>query len=217
MNSIGPRRRLLLHVAACRLITCAWIDTSSAETGSSQTSRLGLQDQRPGQYHPLTLPARQLMRESLEQVGRGSPTAVHQRATRTFQPLWPAQPSPNTVQRFGHLLPAPASAGRCALQRILINHLHERRRSRAPVPARASRAPLRSSNRTSPPLVWHQPQDQPVRWWTCRNRTRPPRPSVLDRHPRSNDTPSTARKHRWADSTRRPGPARSRELARPDR
>ena len=44
-----------------RLTTCAWIDTSSAETGSSATSSLGLQGQRPGDADALALAAGELV------------------------------------------------------------------------------------------------------------------------------------------------------------
>jgi hypothetical protein len=45
------------------LITCAWIDTSSADTGSSQTISLG-DRQRAGDADALALAARELVRDS---------------------------------------------------------------------------------------------------------------------------------------------------------
>ena len=44
-----------------RLTTCAWIDTSSAETGSSATSSFGLQRQRAGDADALALAAGELV------------------------------------------------------------------------------------------------------------------------------------------------------------
>ena len=42
------------------------METSSADTGSSQTMSFGLQGQRPGDAHALTLPAGKLMRITVE-------------------------------------------------------------------------------------------------------------------------------------------------------
>ena len=44
-----------------RLTICAWIDTSSADTGSSQTMKRGLQRQRAGDADALALPAGELV------------------------------------------------------------------------------------------------------------------------------------------------------------
>ena len=43
-------------------MTWAWMDTSSAETGSSQTISLGRSGQRPGDADPLPLTAGELVR-----------------------------------------------------------------------------------------------------------------------------------------------------------
>ena len=46
----------------------AWIETSSAETGSSQTISRGLQDHRPGDADPLALAARELVRVAVDHL-----------------------------------------------------------------------------------------------------------------------------------------------------
>ncbi len=43
---------------------CAWIETSSAETGSSQTMKDGPEDERAGDADALALAARELVREA---------------------------------------------------------------------------------------------------------------------------------------------------------
>ena len=48
--------------ARSRLMTCAWIDTSSAETGSSATISFGLSGQRAGDADALALAAGELVR-----------------------------------------------------------------------------------------------------------------------------------------------------------
>ena len=53
-----------------RLITCAWIDTSSADTGSSATMKLRLDRERPGDADALALPARELVRIAARVLGR---------------------------------------------------------------------------------------------------------------------------------------------------
>ena len=45
-----------------RFRICAWIETSSALTGSSQTMNFGSHGQRPGDADPLPLPAGELVR-----------------------------------------------------------------------------------------------------------------------------------------------------------
>jgi hypothetical protein len=52
------------------LITCAWIETSSAETASSQTISFGFDGERPGDADALPLPARELVRIAAHVVGR---------------------------------------------------------------------------------------------------------------------------------------------------
>ena len=53
-----------------RFITPAWIDTSSADTGSSSTISFGFEGQRPGDADALALAAGELVREALGVVGR---------------------------------------------------------------------------------------------------------------------------------------------------
>ena len=50
-------------------MTCAWIDTSSAETGSSATISFGLQRQRPGDADALALAAGELVRVAVVVLG----------------------------------------------------------------------------------------------------------------------------------------------------
>ena len=49
---------------------CAWIDTSSAETGSSATMSFGLQRQRAGDADALALAAGELVRIAVGVLGR---------------------------------------------------------------------------------------------------------------------------------------------------
>ena len=50
-------------------MTCAWIETSSAETGSSQTISFGLDRERAGDADALALAARELVRVAAHVVG----------------------------------------------------------------------------------------------------------------------------------------------------
>ena len=50
-------------------MTCAWIETSSAETGSSQTISLGSQGEGAGDADPLALAARELVRVAVVVLG----------------------------------------------------------------------------------------------------------------------------------------------------
>ena len=63
--------------SASRLMIWAWIETSSAETGSSQTTSFGLQRQRPGDADPLALAAGELGREAVVVLGV-QPDQLHQ-------------------------------------------------------------------------------------------------------------------------------------------
>ena len=56
---------------------CAWIETSSAETGSSQTISFGLQRERPGDADALPLAAGELGREPVVVLGV-EPDELHQ-------------------------------------------------------------------------------------------------------------------------------------------
>ena len=55
-------------------MTCAWIETSSAETGSSQTISFGLHRQRAGDADALALAAGELVRIAAHVVGAAGPT-----------------------------------------------------------------------------------------------------------------------------------------------
>ena len=59
------------------------MDTSSADTGSSQTMNLGLQRQRPGDADPLAAAAVQLVGIGVDQP-RGQAHRVHQLGTPRF-------------------------------------------------------------------------------------------------------------------------------------
>ena len=48
---------------------CAWIETSSAETGSSQTMSSWIQGERAGDADALALAARELVRVTVDEVG----------------------------------------------------------------------------------------------------------------------------------------------------
>ena len=55
--------------SASRLRICAWIETSSAETGSSATTSLGVVIERPRDPDPLSLAARELVRVAVVVLG----------------------------------------------------------------------------------------------------------------------------------------------------
>ena len=59
------------------LRTCAWMDTSSADTGSSATTSRGRRTQRTRQRDALALAARELVREPCD-CGPGEPDQVEQ-------------------------------------------------------------------------------------------------------------------------------------------
>ena len=50
-------------------MTCAWIETSSAETGSSQTMNFGCDREGARDADALTLPARELVRIAVGMIG----------------------------------------------------------------------------------------------------------------------------------------------------
>ena len=58
-------------------MTCAWMDTSRADTGSSQMISFGPEGQRPGDPDALPLAAGELGREPVE-VLRVEPDQLHQ-------------------------------------------------------------------------------------------------------------------------------------------
>ena len=69
------QRRTRAAALASRLITCAWIETSSAETGSSSTTQLRVERERAGDADALPLAAGELVREAVARApGSGRPT-----------------------------------------------------------------------------------------------------------------------------------------------
>ena len=67
---------LLLQVSS-RFTICAWIETSRAETGSSQTMNAGFTRERAGKPDPLPLATRELVRVAAGRV-RGQPDALEE-------------------------------------------------------------------------------------------------------------------------------------------
>ena len=65
--------------SSSRLTICAWIETSSAETGSSQTMKSGLSGERAREADALPLAARELVRVAVRRVG-GQPDDAEQLA-----------------------------------------------------------------------------------------------------------------------------------------
>ncbi len=61
-------------ISTSRLRICAWMERSRAETGSSQTIRSGLSDQRAGDADALALAAGEFMRIAVRWHRRGKPT-----------------------------------------------------------------------------------------------------------------------------------------------
>ena len=83
-----------------RLITWAWIDTSSADTGSSQTMISGLERQRAGDADALPLTAGELVRVAVDVVGvepderRAAPAPRRRRSPRGTTSGWISNGSP---------------------------------------------------------------------------------------------------------------------------
>ena len=100
---------------------CAWIDTSSADTGSSQTISFGLQRQRPGDADALALAAGELGREPvvvLRVEPDAAPSAPARWRLRSAPPPmpWMANGSPM-------IEPDPPARVQRAV-RVLEDHLH---------------------------------------------------------------------------------------------
>ena len=72
-----------------RLMTCAWTETSSADTGSSQTIRLGLRRQRAGDADALPLSAGKFVRILGHLVGAQARPCRAARATRSVDSRTP--------------------------------------------------------------------------------------------------------------------------------
>ena len=70
--------------SSSRLRICAWTETSRADTGSSHTIDIGVEDEAPGDGDALALSPRELARPTLAvAVSGSSPTASRVRATLT--------------------------------------------------------------------------------------------------------------------------------------
>ena len=93
--------------SASRLSTWAWIDTSSALTGSSSTTRSGSHRERPRDREPLPLAARELVRVPVRGAGvEAAPSRTARRAARWPRPADPARPTARRPSR------PPVGAGR---------------------------------------------------------------------------------------------------------
>ena len=107
MNSIvSPSSACRSHR---RLTTCAWIETSSALTGSSQTRKSGRVGERPRQHGALALPAGQFAGIAAPDRPTGPPSAAARaptwsRAARRRRVV--------NVQRLAHLLENRSGGGR---------------------------------------------------------------------------------------------------------
>ena len=102
-----------------RLSTCAWIDTSSEATGSSQNQEVRLHGERPRDRDALSLAARELVREAAAIAGieadTGEPSRhIAVRVARLDDPV--------RDRTFGHRV-ADAHARVEARERILMHHL----------------------------------------------------------------------------------------------
>ena len=65
-------------------MTCAWMETSRAETGSSQNDQLRIQNQRPRHADPLPLAAAELMGVPVDRVRGSRPTRLRMETTRVL-------------------------------------------------------------------------------------------------------------------------------------
>ena len=167
---------------------CAWIETSSAETGSSHDDQLRVERERARDADALALAARELVRDSSSSASARRPTLVEQ-LRDPLALLACRWPMPWTLQRL-----ADDVAGRHARiergVRVLEDDLHLRAgsgRSSALLSAGDVRAvePDRAAGRLD------QPQQGARRPWTCRSRTRRPAPASRP-SPIVKLTPSTA-------------------------
>ena len=144
MNSIDRPSRCCSPRS--RFTTWAWIDTSSAETGSSATSEFRLERQGAGDADALALPAREFVGVAIERILR----QLHL-GQRRPHPLAPCRARPDALdaQPLRQDL-AYRHAGREARERVLEYVLHPGRirRSAAP-PSLVTSSP---SNVTLPAL-----------------------------------------------------------------
>ena len=68
-----------------RLMTCAWIETSSADTGSSHTDDRRVHRERARDADALALPAGEFVRIAADELGADSPTVSSSSATRRWR------------------------------------------------------------------------------------------------------------------------------------
>ena len=90
--------------SSSRLMICAWIETSSADTGSSQTMKLRLDGQRARDADALALAARELVRIAVR-VARQEPDVAQQLAARARRRSRAVRHDAVDVQRLADDLP----------------------------------------------------------------------------------------------------------------
>ena len=138
----------LVFRSSSRFTTCAWMDTSSAETGSSATMKRGLVASARAIADALALPARELVRVAVGELGPEShqrQELLHaRRAVSSRVPrAWTSRGSP-TMRRHVH-------AGVERRVRVLEDHLHVPPRSRK---ARAGQGREVRRPGSAPRLPW---------------------------------------------------------------
>ena len=99
---------------------CAWIETSSAETGSSATISFGFSDERPRDPDPLALAAGELVREAVVVLGV-EPDPLEQLVDRVAYAA--AVDDPVQAQRVADDLGDPLARVQRRV-RVLEDHLH---------------------------------------------------------------------------------------------
>ena len=115
---------------------CAWIDTSRAEIGSSQTMKLGLDGQRAGDADALALAAGELVRVAVGEVGVEADQLAAAPARAPASPcpcarLWISSGSPMMLPTVMRGLSEAYGSWKiiCILRRILRSSLAARARS----------------------------------------------------------------------------------------
>ena len=149
---------------------CAWIETSSAETGSSQTMKSRLERERPGDADALALAARELVRVAPAVLGQEPDLPEQLLHAGVAAPPAPGEPVD------GERLADDLAHGHARVQRavgVLEDHLdpaahraERRRRERASASCPSKRTdPLvgRSSWRMQRPVVVLPQPDSPTR------------------------------------------------------
>ena len=182
-----------------RLMTCDCVDTSSDETGSSSTSSVGLERERPGDRDPLALAAGELVRRS-GRSAYGAQThlrrAARGRRSSRARPFEPQVHLERLADRLGDRL---ARIERRV--RVLEDHLH--------VAARVARSPRLSSSAISAPPTSPRPR-------SARSSRSTSRATVDLPDPDSPDEPERlARRDREVDAVDRAHRRRPRGAAGP--